>query len=63
MSAAELDECLAVLHWSGRALAAEVELDPKQIARWVAGARIPADIAAWLRALADFHRAHPSPRK
>jgi hypothetical protein len=62
MTGEELSECLRILRWSALTLAGEVLRDHKQVRRWLAGSRVPADVAAWLRKLAEFHLANPSPR-
>jgi hypothetical protein len=54
--------CLEALSWSGRGLAALLDVDERQVRRWAAGQySIPAPIADWLETLAQFHEAHPAP--
>lgn len=55
-------DCLAALHWTQRGLAGILDCDEGQVRRWARGAaEIPADVAAWLRQLASFHKTHPTP--
>jgi hypothetical protein len=64
MTAAEFAECLAALGWSARYVARETTRQQTQVVRWQSGkSPIPSNVAAWLRALRDFRRAHPSPRE
>jgi hypothetical protein len=66
MTPDELKQIMAELHWSDRALAKEASepaLNQNTVYRWRIGVgRVPGDIAVWLRELAAFHRANPSPR-
>ena len=54
--------CLEALSWSGRGLAALLNVDERQVRRWAKGDySIPEPTAAWLETLARFHEAHPAP--
>jgi hypothetical protein len=54
--------CLDALSWSGRGLAALLNVDERQVRRWASGQySIPDPIAAWLETLARFHESHPAP--
>ena len=61
MNADRFRECLALLCWSQRGLAAILDMDERQARRWAAGADIPETVAAWLDKLARFHDRHPAP--
>ena len=61
MNADRFRECLALLCWSQRGLAAILDMDERQARRWAAGAAIPENVAAWLETLARFHACHPPP--
>lgn len=56
-------ECLSLLAWSQRGLAAILDMDERQVRRWAAGAAIPEPIAAWLEKLARFHERNPPPQR
>ncbi len=57
-------ECLAVLGWSQRGLAAMIGMDERQVRRWAAGEGVvPEDIATWLETLARVHEDNPPPRR
>ena len=58
-----LGECLALIGWSGRQLADMLEMDERQVRRWVAGATVPPHVMEWLAALADVHQRNPPPEK
>lgn len=54
--------CLEALSWSGRGLAALLDVDERQVRRWASGQyAIPDRVADWLETLARFHEAHPAP--
>jgi hypothetical protein len=54
--------CLDALSWSGRGLAALLDMDERQVRRWASGQySIPEPIADWLDTLARFHESHPAP--
>jgi hypothetical protein len=62
MSTEELHEVGEALSWGFVALARATAARESTTRRWWSGAReVPLPVAAWLRTLADFHRAHPSP--
>jgi len=62
LTATELRECLAVLHWSQRGLAVILDCDEGLVRRWARGAAaIPQDLGEWLCELARFHQTHPAP--
>lgn len=63
MTPARFRECLSLLAWSQRGLAAILDMDERQVRRWAAGAAIPDRIADWLDKLARFHERNPAPRK
>lgn len=63
MTPDRLRECLALLSWSQRGLAAILDMDERQVRRWAAGATIPDDIGAWLERLARFHERNPPPAR
>jgi hypothetical protein len=48
MTPTRLRECLDILRWTTTDLARLVSRDPTQVKRWLAGARIPVEIAEWL---------------
>ncbi len=63
MSSRRLLVCLAVLGWSERELTRRTGRPQTTVRRWTGGqAPVPADVAAWVEALAAFHQAHPAPR-
>jgi len=55
--------CVHIIGWSLRQLAELLDVDPRQVRRWAAGATIPQPIAEWLECLAGFHVSHPPPSK
>ena len=62
MTADRLRECLALLHWSQRALAEILYCDDRLVRRWAQGAEpVPGSIARWLEKLASTHEASPPP--
>ena len=62
MTADRFRACLDALSWSGRGLAALLNVDERQVRRWASGQySIPDPIAAWLETLARFHESHPAP--
>jgi transcriptional regulator with XRE-family HTH domain len=62
MTAAQLSDALHALGWSGRTLARLLGYSPGAIAEWTSGRnRVPAEIAAWLRAELAWRTAHPPP--
>jgi len=63
MTPARLQECLALLRWSQRGLAAAFGCDDRLVRRWAAGERpIPAWVSGWLERAAAWHAANPPPR-
>jgi plasmid maintenance system antidote protein VapI len=63
MTPARLAECLDLLRWSQRGLAAAIGYDDRLIRRWIAGRRpIPVHVAAWLERAAGWHAENPPPR-
>jgi ribosome-binding protein aMBF1 (putative translation factor) len=55
-------ECLQLLDWSQRGVAALLDINERQVRRFATGQyRIPDPIAEWLETLARFHEAHPAP--
>ncbi len=57
-----LRECLALLRWSQRGLAAALAVDERQVRRWATGeALIPEQVAAWLERRAAAMAADPPP--
>lgn len=63
MSPRRLLVCLAALGWPERELARRTGRLQTTVRRWT-GERssVPDDVAAWVKMLAAFHRAHPAPR-
>lgn len=55
-------ECLALLHWTQRGVAAILGVDERRVRRWATGVYpIPVDVAAWLELLAHLHARNPPP--
>jgi hypothetical protein len=55
-------ECLDLLNWSGRSLAALLQVDERQVRRWASGDyAIPQQIADWLDRMGRLHEANPPP--
>lgn len=64
MSPEELREAMAVLRWTPHDFSEETSIRMTTIRRWRLGEMpVPGPVAAWLRELVAFHRAHPSPRR
>ena len=64
MTPDRLRECLRLLRWSLRDLAAALGIDDRQVRRWGAGGgAVPPAIAAWLEVLAAAHAANPPPSR
>ena len=62
MTPDRLRECLALLRWSQRSLAAALAVDERQVRRWATGAAvIPEQVAAWLERRAAAMAADPPP--
>jgi hypothetical protein len=58
MTPDEFTAALMAIRWSQRHLAKILECDTNMPTRWARGnAQIPAGLAAWLRDLADYHKA------
>jgi hypothetical protein len=58
MTPDEFTEALDTIGWSKKHLARILGCDSNLPTRWARGhAQIPAGLAEWLRALADFHKA------
>jgi ribosome-binding protein aMBF1 (putative translation factor) len=56
--------CLDAIGWSGRWLAAMLQVDERQVRRWASGQyAIPDNIGDWLETLADVHERNPPPVK
>ena len=62
MTAEQLDACLDRLRWTKADLARELACDHQVVRRWLAGARIPDSVAAWLGALIKAHDRLPAPQ-
>jgi len=63
MSPHRLLVCLAVIGWPERELARRTGRQQTTARRWTGGQTpVPADVAAWVEALAAFHQAHPAPQ-
>ena len=56
-------ECLDLIGWTQRGLAARLKMDERQVRRWAAGAEIPDNIATWLERLGRFHQQNPPPAR
>lgn len=64
MTAERFRACLDAIGWSGRALAALLDIDERQVRRWTSGQyAIPPDVGDWLETLADVHEHNPPPVK
>jgi len=62
MTATEMRECLSLLHWSQRHLSEVLTTDERLIRKWAsAKVEVPANVATWLRTLAQVHQKHPHP--
>ncbi len=62
MTPERLRECLALLRWSQRSLAAALTMDERQVRRWATGeAFIPEQVATWLERRAAAMAADPPP--
>lgn len=62
MTPTRLRECLTLLDWSQRGVAALIQRDERQVRRWAAGqGAIPDYLATWLETLAAVHVANPPP--
>ncbi len=60
----ELREAMGVLRWTPHDLSEESGIRMTTIRRWRLGEMpVPGPVAAWLRELVAFHRAHPPPRR
>ena len=62
MAPDELQDALAVLHWSQRGLAGILDVHPTTVRRWAAGTQaIPEPVSGWLEDLALYvaHRRLP----
>jgi hypothetical protein len=56
-------ECLAMLHWSQRGVAAMLYCDDRMVRRWADGSEpVPEAVERWLEGLADAHQALPLPK-
>jgi ribosome-binding protein aMBF1 (putative translation factor) len=63
MTPAALRSALRTLHWSQRALAAELGCDERLVRRWALGAApVPPEVGGWLTALLLAREAVPAPR-
>lgn len=63
MTPARLRECLAMVRWSQRDLAAAIDYDDRLVRRWASGERpIPEHVAKWLERAAAWHTRNPPPR-
>lgn len=64
MTSERLRECLALLRWSQRGLAAALTMDERQVRRWATGeASIPEQVATWLERRAAAMAADPPPAR
>lgn len=62
MTPARLAECLALLRWSQRGLAAALGRPEATVRQWLAGkVRVPEPVGAWLETLAEAHARNPPP--
>jgi transcriptional regulator with XRE-family HTH domain len=63
MTPDRLLECLDILGWSQRALAARLGYPSHtSVKQWAQGrGRVPDDVARWLETLARHHERHPAP--
>jgi transcriptional regulator with XRE-family HTH domain len=54
--------CLLDIGWTQRGVADRLGIHETRVRRWASGKYdIPADVAAWLEALATVHGLHPAP--
>ena len=53
----DLKSALETLGWTQQYLGEQVGKDPRQVRRWLEGARIPDDISAWIAARLALHAA------
>jgi plasmid maintenance system antidote protein VapI len=64
MTPARLSECLALLRWSRRGLAASLGRPEATVRQWLGGkTRVPDAVAAWLETLAEAHANNPPPTR
>ena len=64
MTPTRMRECLEILRWSQRELAATLGCNDRLVRRWAEGApdyAVPANIGEWLEVLAMTHIRHPTP--
>lgn len=62
MTGPELRDAIRTLGWTQRRAAMRLGRGEATVRRWIAGTvPIPPDVAAWCRAAAAWHRAHPCP--
>lgn len=64
MTPTDFRAALAVLDWTQRGLARQLDRAEGTVRQWARGALpVPADVAAWLRARAEHAEATPPPRR
>ena len=62
MTPERFNECLTLIGWTGRGLAAHLGVHETRTRRWGSGRYpIPQTIAAWLESLANHHERHRLP--
>ncbi|ACI50343.1 conserved hypothetical protein [Gluconacetobacter diazotrophicus PA1 5] len=62
MTPTRLRECLVLVRWSQRGLAAALDADERLVRRWASGdADIPEAVAEWIEGLAQAHASLPAP--
>jgi hypothetical protein len=62
MTRDDVIEALEIIGWSTIRLSRRSAIHLRQVSKWVTGyERVPAEVAAWLIGLRDYHLAHPSP--
>jgi hypothetical protein len=64
MTPTRLRECLEILRWSQRELAAALGCNDRLVRRWAVGApdyAVPESVGKWLEVLATTHIRHPAP--
>ena len=64
MTPTRFRECLAVLDWTQRGLARQLDRPEGTVRQWARGTvQIPADVSAWLETRARHATKHPAPRR
>jgi hypothetical protein len=55
-------ECLDIIDWTLRGIAARIDVSERQVRRWASGVYpIPDRVGDWLERIARFHQANPPP--